>query len=68
METHPAILLDLDFSDRLVDVIEEGLDVVVRTGASADSGMMRRRLGRFRSRIVASPAYLDPRAVSFRSR
>jgi len=29
MEAYPAILLDLDFSDRLVDVIEEGFDVVV---------------------------------------
>jgi DNA-binding transcriptional LysR family regulator len=58
MEAYPAILLDLDFSDRLVDVIEEGFDVVIRTGPANDSGLMRRSLGRFNGRLVASPAYL----------
>ncbi|HEY0422352.1 MAG TPA: LysR family transcriptional regulator, partial [Rhodopila sp.] len=58
MEAYPAIVLDLDFTDRLVDVIEEGFDVVIRTGAAVDSGLMRRSLGRFRGRLVASPAYL----------
>jgi DNA-binding transcriptional LysR family regulator len=58
IEAFPAILLDLDFSDRLVDVIEEGFDVVIRTGASSDSGLMRRSFGRFTGRLVASPEYL----------
>lgn len=63
MAAFPAILLDLDFSDRLVDVIEEGFDVVVRTGAATDSRLMRLSLGRFSGRIVASPAYLERRGV-----
>jgi DNA-binding transcriptional LysR family regulator len=58
IEAYPAVLLDLDFSDRLVDVIEEGFDVVIRTGASSDSGLMRRSFGRFTGRLVASPDYL----------
>jgi DNA-binding transcriptional LysR family regulator len=58
MATYPAIQLDLDFNDRLVDVVEEGFDVVIRTGASGDSRLMRRSLGRFSGRIIASPAYL----------
>ena len=58
MQAFPSILLDLDFSERLVDVIEEGFDVVVRTGVSGDSELMRRSLGRFSGRLVASPAYL----------
>lgn len=58
IEAYPAMVLDLDFSDRLVDVIEEGFDVVVRTGASTDSGLIRRSFGRFTGRLVASPAYL----------
>lgn len=61
METYPLILLELDFSDRLVDVIEEGFDVVIRTGAASDSGLMRRSFGRFTGRLVASPAYLERR-------
>jgi DNA-binding transcriptional LysR family regulator len=63
IKVYPAVLLDLDFSDRIVDVIEEGFDVVIRTGASSDSGLMRRSFGRFTGRLVASPAYLAARGV-----
>ena len=38
MQRYPEVELDLDFSDRMVDVIEEGLDAVVRSGPLADSG------------------------------
>ncbi|WP_210210378.1 LysR family transcriptional regulator [Altericroceibacterium spongiae] len=58
MAAYPEVQLDLDFSDRLVDVIEEGFDVVVRTGQPSDSRLMSRNVGRFRSRIVAAPDYL----------
>ncbi|WP_269931816.1 LysR family transcriptional regulator [Aminobacter sp. HY435] len=58
MRLWPDIRLELDFTDRLVDVIEDGFDAVVRTGAAADSRLMSRKLGAFRHRIVASPAYL----------
>lgn len=58
MRAYPEIELDLDFTDRLVDVIEEGFDVVIRTGEARDSRLMMRRLGAFSHRIVASPAYL----------
>lgn len=59
MRAYPDITLDLDFTDRLVDVIEEGFDAVVRTGEIRDTRLMSRRLGSFRHRIVASPAYLE---------
>lgn len=59
MRDHPAIELDLDFSDRLVDVIEEGFDAVVRTGELADSRLSSRRLGAFSQVLVASPEYLE---------
>ncbi|MEC5317379.1 LysR family transcriptional regulator [Brenneria populi subsp. brevivirga] len=58
MREYPEIELDLDFSDRLVDVIEEGFDAVVRTGDPSDSRLSARRLGTFRSMLVASPDYL----------
>lgn len=61
MDAYPSILLELDFTDRLVDVIEEGFDLVVRTGAASNSGLMRRSLGRFSGCLVASPAYLARR-------
>ncbi|THU01084.1 LysR family transcriptional regulator [Lampropedia puyangensis] len=58
MQAYPDIELDLDFTDQMVDVIEEGFDAVVRTGEPSDSRLTARRLGRFRSLLVASPDYL----------
>jgi DNA-binding transcriptional LysR family regulator len=58
MKACPAIRMELDFTDRLVDVIEEGFDAVVRTGEVRDTRLMSRKLGAFRHRIVASPDYL----------
>lgn len=55
---YPDIELDIDFSDRLVDIVEEGFDVVLRTGAAADSALMTRVLGTYSYTIVASPDYL----------
>ena len=57
MRRYPAVELDLDFSDRMVDVIGDGFDAVVRTGALVDSGLKRRRLGSFRRVLVGSPEY-----------
>ncbi|MFT4464953.1 MAG: LysR substrate-binding domain-containing protein [Sodalis sp. (in: enterobacteria)] len=56
---YPEIVLDLDFSDRLVDVIEEGYDVALRSGHVADSRLMARKITTFSSSVVASPAYLN---------
>jgi len=55
---YPEIELDLDYNDRLVDVIEDGFDAVVRTGEVSDSRLMHVKLGDFTFRLVASPAYL----------
>jgi DNA-binding transcriptional LysR family regulator len=63
MRDYPDVELDLDFSDRLVDVIEEGFDAVVRTGELADSRLSVRRLGQFSQLLVASPDYLALRGT-----
>ncbi len=60
---YPEIELDLDFSDRLVDVIEEGFDVVLRTGEAADSQLMTRILGSYSYVIVGSPEYFAARDI-----
>lgn len=57
MRAYPEIELDLDFTDRLVDVVEEGFDAVVRAGAVSDSRLMTRSLGTFHLRLVGSPTY-----------
>lgn len=63
MRQYPDIELDLDFTDRMVDVIEEGFDAVVRTGEPTDSRLSARRLGEFQMLLVASPDYLEQRGT-----
>jgi DNA-binding transcriptional LysR family regulator len=55
---YPEVQLDLDFTDRRVEVIEEGFDAVVRTGEAEDSRLMATRLCSYRMLLVASPNYL----------
>jgi DNA-binding transcriptional LysR family regulator len=56
---YPDIELDLDFSDRMVDVIDEGFDAVIRTGELPDSSLAAKRIASFRFLVCASPDYLD---------
>src|SRR4029077_16770794 len=63
MGAYPEITLDLDFSDRVVDVIDEGFDAVVRFADVGDSRLMSRSLGTYRRRLVAAPAYLAARGA-----
>lgn len=61
---YPQVELDLDFSDRLVNLIDEGVDVAIRSGELADSRLIARKLGGFRFVLCASPAYLADRLAS----
>jgi len=55
---HPALRARALFTNRLVHLVDEGLDVAVRIAALPDSGMTAVPIGTMRSVIVASPAYL----------
>lgn len=57
------IELDLDFSDRLVDVVDEGFDAVVRTGELSDSRLLSKRLGVSRFVCVGAPRYFKQHDV-----
>lgn len=63
MHRYPAIELDVDFSDRVVDVIDEGFDVVMRAAEPTDSRLMSRPMGHYRQIVVAAPAYLAKRGT-----
>ncbi|WP_407309442.1 LysR family transcriptional regulator [Pseudomonas sp. nanlin1] len=63
MESFPEIELDLDFTDRLVDVIDEGFDVVIRGSDLSDSRLMSRPLRPYRPCIVAAPSYLEKKGT-----
>lgn len=66
MRDYQDIELDFDFTDRVVDVIEEGFDAVVRTGALTDSRLSVRKLGDFNMVLVGSPDYFARRGVPAR--
>jgi DNA-binding transcriptional LysR family regulator len=55
---HPDIGIQLTLTDRFVDPIEEGFDLVVRIGAPRASSLVARRLGTVRRVLCASPGYL----------
>lgn len=56
---YPDVALDIDCSDRLVEVIDEGFDAVIRTGEPSDSRLMARVLGTYRRVIVGAPDYFQ---------
>ncbi len=58
LAAHPLIEIELSTTDRLVDVVHEGFDCVLRVGTLRDSGLVARRLGVMRQINCASPAYL----------
>ena len=54
---YPELKLVLSFTDRYVDLIEEGIDVSVRFGVLQDSSLMARRLSQTQFRVVGAPSY-----------
>lgn len=58
LERYPDIELDITVTDRLVDLVEEGADVAIRTGALRDSTLVAKKICDMHRTICASPAYL----------
>jgi DNA-binding transcriptional LysR family regulator len=56
---YPEIELEINFSDQLVNVIDEGYDAVLRIGEVDDSRLTMRTLHGYQHRLVAAPAYLQ---------
>ena len=63
VERYPEVELDIDFNDRIVDMIEEGVDVAIRSGDLPDSRLMSRTLRPFQMLICAAPSYLERHGV-----
>lgn len=61
VERYPLIRLELDFTDRQIDLVAEGFDIAVRSGTLADSSLIARPLGQGRGGYFASPAYVKRR-------
>ncbi|MFZ2872443.1 LysR family transcriptional regulator [Zavarzinia sp.] len=58
LASHPLLDIDLRVTDRAVDLVEEGIDCVLRVGPLADSGLVARKIGDLELINVASPGYL----------
>lgn len=60
---YPAVSVEVQLFDRVVDLVEEGIDVGVRIGALADSSLVARPAGSMRRLVVAAPSYLAARGT-----
>jgi DNA-binding transcriptional LysR family regulator len=58
---NPHLIVDLSFTDGIVDLVAEKTDVAIRMGNLPDSGLIARKLGQSRRIVCAAPAYLERR-------
>ncbi|BFM06486.1 LysR substrate-binding domain-containing protein [Halioxenophilus aromaticivorans] len=63
MARYPQVQVDLDFSNRLVDMVAEGYDIAIRAGALKDSSLIARRIAARKLLICASPEYFAKHTV-----
>jgi DNA-binding transcriptional LysR family regulator len=63
MRAHPEVRVTLDLSDRLVDLLNEGVDCAVRIGEMLDSSLVSSKLGEMQRAVIASPAYVASRGA-----
>ena len=63
LATYPEIDVRIRFADRLVDLLEERVDLAVRIGELPDSSLVAARLGAVRRVVCASPSYLAARGA-----
>jgi DNA-binding transcriptional LysR family regulator len=58
LRDHPALRIELTLTDRVVRLVEEGIDIAVRIGDLSDSALHALKIAEVRRILVASPAYL----------
>lgn len=63
IDAYPQINIELRFSDRFVNLVEEGIDVALRIAHLADSSLVARKLATVRIVACAAPTYLERRGL-----
>ncbi|MHC8380826.1 LysR family transcriptional regulator [Pseudomonas sp. LB3P14] len=58
LEQYPDVKIELNVTDRFVDIIREGYDVAIRMGTLTDSELIRRKITDLNWVLVASPSYI----------
>jgi DNA-binding transcriptional LysR family regulator len=61
LKRYPEVSGELRLEDRMVNLVEDGIDLAVRVGHLADSSLVARHVGEMRRIVVVSPAYLKAR-------
>ncbi|GGU55470.1 transcriptional regulator [Pseudomonas laurentiana] len=59
LKAYPQVSIIADYSERVVDIIEEGFDVAIRIGELQDSRLIARKLCEHRRILCASPGYVE---------
>jgi DNA-binding transcriptional LysR family regulator len=67
-KAYPKVDLEVFFTDRVVNLVNEGFDAAVRIGMLADSSLVARKLATVRAVTIASPDYLNARGTPKRPR
>ena len=62
--SYPNVRVQILVTERMVDLIAEGVDLAFRLGALKDSCLVARRILTYRHQLVASPSYLKTRAAA----
>jgi DNA-binding transcriptional LysR family regulator len=63
VRTYPEVRVDVRFSERFVNLVEEGVELALRIGQLQSSTLVARRLGTIRRYLVATPTYLHGRPL-----
>jgi DNA-binding transcriptional LysR family regulator len=61
LDAYPEVRVSLEFLDRSMNLVEEGLDLAVRIGHLPDSSLIATKIGEVRRVVCASPSYLAAR-------
>ena len=63
LDKYPAVKIVLSMTDRIVDIVDAGIDVAIRVGRQQDSSFKARRIGESKRVVCASPEYLKKAGI-----
>ncbi len=63
VKQYPQLSINVDFSDRQLDLVEEGLDLAFRIAYLKDSSLIARKISQIRMLLCASPNYLNQHGI-----
>ncbi|GFE78204.1 LysR family transcriptional regulator [Steroidobacter agaridevorans] len=59
IEQNPELTVQMSMNDRVIDLVQEGIDAALRVGNLSDSSLIARRVGNLRGVTCASPEYIE---------